>query len=167
MNRNPAIKFSIGLISLTIGIAYYILFRPPENINIISFRTEFYDGLSTIPSFISQALPTFFHTFGFSMLLLSMSPRKIKSYIYVPLAWGLICAAIEITQLLNSHTLSNIVGPEVYNRIFSLHIVQYFVFGVFDWWDLFSLFIAVFLSGIIAFSMDNKEIRQWKQKILN
>jgi len=142
---------ALGALALAVGVLVYVLDRPAGQVPFLS-ALNLADATPVIFGVVGGSLPTFAHTFAFSLLTAAWLGGGKRAGLWACLTWFGIDSAFEIGQ-----------QPEVAVRLVELvpgwfeylpflaQADSYFLSGTFDTWDLASIVLgaaaAFFITG--------------------
>ena len=139
-------QLTIGGVFLLIGVLYYMLYRPPEQVLFIDafqLPSLFDPENREIFGVLHNSLPSFIHGFSFTLLMCALLPsQKKRSYFLVGIFWVVVNVAFELLQLTPAGLVST--GSGNWNR-FPAVIRDYIGYGVFDYLD-----VTLILLGCMA-----------------
>lgn len=146
--------FYIGVIALIIGLMVYLLDRPAWQLSIIpdSFSLKS-DGPGTFGP-LGQHLPTFLHTFSFSLLFASMLSPSQLGYLIACGTWLVINTCFELLQ--HPALYSLITAHLESNNVILMEINMFFVNGTFDWLDVASIIAGATCAYSVLMIIRNK-----------
>jgi hypothetical protein len=108
------------------------------------------------------------HVFSFILLTAGVSSCRKKGYRIICLSWLLIDSAFEFGQKYLKHSIKNL--PDWFDGIPILEAVKsYFIFGVFDYFDLISIVLGTVAAYIVLIKISemnlptapiNRDLRQ-------
>lgn len=130
----------IGLIALLVGGLVYLTDRPSESIYLLPgwLTSSFWQG--NLFGGTGESLPTFLHVFAFILLTIVCLPPSKRRLILVCSAWFAIDTLFEVAQ---SEPIAQWIAINLGNRFDGLpvleNLVPYFLNGVFDVSDIFSI----------------------------
>jgi glycopeptide antibiotics resistance protein len=126
--------FTLGFLVLGLGTLIYVVLRP-QGSSYLSLYFSFYQSLPSLP-FINN-LPSFFHTFAFSLLLASVLPQS-KHMLQVCLFWLGLNISFELLQY-----------PGLFETEYLPTILERYAGGRFDYLDM----IASALGALAAYGI--------------
>lgn len=140
----------MGMIGLLLGLAVYLVDRPPEKIYFIfnlNPDLSLYRGLPRIFGRLGNWLPEFLHPFSFILLAAGISAcRKQWQFAAISLFWLLMNVVFELGQKYKDFAVSFV--PDWFSGIPYLENTRdYFLAGRFDPADL----AAVILGSLAAY----------------
>lgn len=144
------IQAAVGTLVLALGVLVYLFDRPAEQLAYLSAINSS-DLTPAVFGVVGGSLPTFAHTFGFSLLTAAWVGGGDRAGLWACLVWFGIDAAFEFGQQARvaEHLVEFIPG-----WFESLPVLaqadSYFLSGTFDVWDLTSIAIGAAAAYLIA-----------------
>jgi apolipoprotein N-acyltransferase len=155
--QRPAMLALIAALALALGIIVYVTDRDTSRAMLIPSIATF--AGSKVFGALGQWLPSFLHTFAFSLFTAAvLAPRSVARY-GACIAWGAINVGFEVGQ----HPLvSARLGDALRDRLVGWPLVEplnrYFVRGTFDWGDIAAaLFGASVAGAVLHFTRRDQE----------
>ncbi|MBN1227285.1 MAG: hypothetical protein JXA79_09855 [Deltaproteobacteria bacterium] len=149
----------IGLISLIIGILFYVFFRPGLS---TYFQREFMkiDILAhhfpTILGRVGGSFPEFIHPFAFSLISMGLISKGTKSRLLICTVFFSMNLFFEFGQKYSDFVVRFI--PNSFNSLFIIENTKnYFVTGTFSVFDLAAIFLGSIMAFVIAEKISTKE----------
>ncbi|MDH3418674.1 MAG: hypothetical protein OEQ25_07590 [Gammaproteobacteria bacterium] len=142
---------ALGALALAVGVLVYVLDRPAEQLPLLS-AFNFADVTPVVFGVVGGSLPTFAHTFAFSLLTAAWLCGGKRAGLWACLTWFGIDSAFEIGQQpqIAVHLVEIVPGWFEYLP-FLPQADSYFLSGTFDAWDLISIALgavaAYFITG--------------------
>jgi len=157
------IQLVIGILILTIGLLLYLIDRQPETVFFINAfgLTSFYNpDNSRIFGGYHNNLPSFLHTCSLSLIHVAfISSNNRLKLLSICISWVFVNIMFEVGQLITPPLLIN-TPISFYKYTFMSPIIDYFKYGVFDYFDvLFSIF-----GGLTAYFII---LTTYKKRTLN
>lgn len=143
------VQFLIGVLALLAGLVTYLVDRPPERVPALQLLPTWASGYGMagrLPSIVGGSLPTFVHVLSFSLLVGSLSRRRLSKYALVCLTWLLIDVAFELGQG-PGRWLVDLMPAWIARMPIACAIRDNLVWGTFDMWDI----LAACLGSATAF----------------
>ena len=154
-------QFFIGLISLFLGIIFYLACRPFGS-SYFQMRYPKADALFGKNTFFlnrfGNSLPEFIHPFAFSFLGMGLISKTRKSRLLVCIVFFLMNILFEVGQRYDAFAIRYI--PNWYDNFFILENARnYFSFGTFDFYDIIAIFLGAFAAFILSEIILRKRVR--------
>jgi hypothetical protein len=145
------IQFAIGASILLLGLAFYILQRPPNQtwlFTMLPSSISGYGAVPRLPTWLNGSLPPFLHAFALTAITGSLINSRTWAYVGASASWILIHVVFELGQGPGRNLIE--LTPPWLNRIpFMGHVRSYFILGTFDEADI----VAAFLECACAFAV--------------
>lgn len=132
------ISLAIALISLCLGLSYYLLLRPENS----TYALPWHVGELPLLPFMNS-LPSFLHSLAFMLLGGLMVGQKMRYGLSWIAFWFVLELAFEVIQ--HSTVESILMGARVPK------IIMLYAQGSFDIYDLLALGLAAFMAVLILF----------------
>jgi len=140
----------LGALVLGVGVLVYMLDRPAEQVPLLS-AANFAAVTPVVFGVVGGSLPTFAHTFAFSLLTAAWLGGGKRVGLCACLAWFGIDTAFEIGQQRQlAERLVEIVPGWFEYLPFLAQADSYFLAGTFDAWDLISIALGAGAAYLIA-----------------
>lgn len=158
MNRSQILY---GIAALLVGVAFYLVNRPPEDVYFMPDNLSLYDRLPHFFGVIRDNFPSFIHTFAFILITVGLlGCRDNKTAMIVSISWFAIDGLLELGQnpTYNQVLLENI--PRWFESVPILENVKpYFSCGRFEALDL----AASALGSVTAFIIYQLTRTEWRK----
>ena len=141
----PASLAAIGLVALAVGLLVYLTDRDASKAALIP--TIAWLAGSHVFGALGGWLPSFVHTFAFSLFTAAALPERSVPRYGACLAWFAVNAAFEVGQHPQiSVRLAEALQDGLGGSPFSQPLASYFVYGTFDYGDI----VAALLGALAA-----------------
>lgn len=140
------IQIEIGAFMLLLGVAFYLLERPPNRLwlfTALPLGLSGYGVVPRLPTWINGSLPTFLHSLSLTVITGGLTVARTSAYVWVSISWLLIHVMFELGQGYGRRLVELDRVPLV------SHVRNYFVLGTFDEVDI----VAAFLGCASALSI--------------
>ena len=144
--QRPAMLALIAALALALGIIVYVTDRDTSRAVLIPSIATF--AGSKVFGALGQWLPSFLHTFAFSLITAAaLAPRSTPRY-GACVAWAAINVGFEIGQhpLVSVRLAEALLGP-MHGWPLVQPLARYFVHGTFDWGDIAAAMLGAFTSA--------------------
>jgi hypothetical protein len=141
-------QIAIGVLALGVGVALYVLDRPPSQIYFVPKAWSLFKGTPSTFGAIGYHLPTFLHVFAFCLITSGVLACGRQGAAVICVLWMLVDMLFEIGQ--QQDIASEIVAyiPDWFKGVpFLENTADYFVQGRFDPADL----LAILFGAIAAY----------------
>ena len=144
------IQVLAALLALLIGVAVYLLDRSPERVYFIpdAWSTGEFSGTFFGP--VGLYLPTFTHTFGFSLLTAVVLRPSRWAAVAGCLLWWITGSLLEVAQ---SNAMASWIARNLPIWFADWPVLDnaanYFLAGAFDPLDLLSIFLGALVAWIV------------------
>lgn len=142
-----------GFIVLFVGIALYLVDRPPEDTYFVYRSLEWLSFHGTVPAFfgaVGNILPGFVHPFAFSLMTAGVANTGRRGVALICLFWFVVNALFELGQKYKQFAAS-LVPDWLEGVPYLENTVGFFLRGTFDWWDIAAIAAGSCLAFIIIF----------------
>jgi hypothetical protein len=146
--------FVLAGCALACGGGVYLFVRGPETLYLLrsfetvplllAFRIILPDSLTTIAS----SLPSFTHTFAFSLFTAALMYRGRRRILHGCLLWACLGSIFEFLQASRSSSYAP-VSDYVLPRIVRAYIEN----GRFDWLDLAAIWVGAGMAGLVLYQI--------------
>ena len=157
------IQFIVALMALAIGVLVYLLDRPGTSVYLIPDGWSPGGGVAPVFGELGGFLPTFAHTFAFTLFTSALLEPWRWAAVVACAAWWFVDSLFEIAQ---SDAWSGVIAAHVpvWFADWPLldNVAGYFVGGHFDWRDLVSISVAT-VSAFIVIRLSHRD-RQKKPR---
>lgn len=140
----------LAALALSLGLLVYVLDRAPGSAYLLPRMLQFGGATWTIFGAIGGCLPSFFHTFAFS-LLTSLALGSTRRALYFGCgSWWVIGTLFEIGQHPAIRGPLTATFPDWFNHwpLFD-HLAGYFLHGTFDPFDLLATAVGAIAAGFV------------------
>jgi len=149
-SRPATIQIIFAVLVLTIGVLVYLLDRPSTSAYLVPDSWELGKGLPPVFGLIGYQLPTFAHTFAFTLLTSALLEPWRWSAAAACAGWWAVGSLFEIAQRDAWATAIAARVPAWFADWPLLdNVADYFVVGQFDWLDLVSICAATVCALIV------------------
>ena len=147
LHKTHWLQFILGVIALGVGVVFYMYCRPSQDVYFIRFFQFHSAGeKACLYSFVNN-LPTFIHTFAFSLMTVGLLACSKSCHFYVVAGWVGFDMGLEILQG-KIHLLPNL-SEKLFFLPFFDNTKNYIEFGVFDSLDM----LSILLGGVAAYGI--------------
>jgi hypothetical protein len=155
------VKVVIGLVTLLIGIVIYPLIRPQKTIYFFNFlEIDFPTGVTISLGVINDCFPTFIHTFSFCLIIAGISECSKKRYPAITIGCFFANFFVELLQKYDDFIVE--ITPNWFDQVpFLENTKNYFIYGTFDVFDVFSIAIGAsmgFLMLMLIHELERNKI---------
>ena len=120
-------------LALAVGVAVYLLDRPPGSAYLLPLSWGLYGGGQTFFGSLGGSLPSLLHAFCFSILTSLVLPRTVGWTALACGSWGLLETLLEVGQHPRlAPLLAGLIGDRFQGVPVLDHLGRYFTQGVFD-----------------------------------
>ena len=138
----------LGSIVFAIGLLVYLTDRDPSKAALIP--TVAWLSGSNVFGLVGGWLPSFAHTFAFSLFTAAALPERAAPRYGACIAWFAINLAFEIGQLpVVSARLAEALHGVLSALPFSRLLANYFVQGTFDFGDIVAALLSALAAGVV------------------
>jgi hypothetical protein len=138
--RPATLQVIFAVLVLAIGVFVYLLDRPSTSVYLVPDSWELGNSLPSVFGAIGDQLPTFAHTFAFTLLTSAALEPWRWSAVIACSGWWAIASLFEIAQ---SDAWAGVIAARVPGWFADWplldNVADYFVGGRFDWLDLMSI----------------------------
>jgi len=148
--RSELIQVVIAVIVLTIGVLVYLLDRPSTSVYLVPDSWSFGDSIAPVFGAIGNHLPTFAHTFAFTLFTSALLAPWRWSAVVACAGWWFVGSLFEVAQ---NDAWSAIIATRVPEWFADWplldNVAGYFVTGQFDLFDLASIGVATVCAFVV------------------
>ncbi len=141
---------ALGALVLAVGVLVYVFDRPAEQLAFLS-AFNFAAVTPAVFGVVGGSLPTFAHTFAFSLLTAAWLGGGKRAGLWACLTWFGIDSVFEIGQQpqIAVNLVEIVPGWFEYLPLLA-QADSYFLSGTFDTWDLISIALGAFAAYLIT-----------------
>ncbi len=139
----------LGALSMLAGGAIYLFARDPQKLYLANYlllpdesATAYIKSIPSWISWLTDSFPTAIHAFAFSLFTALIFRLNIYTITISCAVWLVIDWLFELLQILKPTTCSFLFNDGGIRDLFCNYIAN----GVFDWNDMFSIFVGCILA---------------------
>ena len=144
-------QLAIGAAGLLLGIALYLIDRPPDQTFFVfssPVNISLYKILPNLFGYIGNSLPAFIHVFSFILITASLTSFRKKGYLIICTLWFSIDFVFELGQAFKE-TSVGIIPAWFTHFPFLENARKFFLNGTFDWVDIGFICLGAITAYIV------------------